>query len=144
MKLTIISAIIAAFLRVVQAVSLDSSEDTFLTKLAEDAALYPEQYAQFFRTATVSAPSALEDFAKDVATFTDESFTTLSAVQNLDVSAIESFATNFPWFSSRLELTTTKTAAGKNAKTSATSSKSSSTSSSGSGRKSEICASVLA
>ncbi|CAK9437336.1 uncharacterized protein LODBEIA_P17140 [Lodderomyces beijingensis] len=95
MKLATFSSLLLAFLTpAALAETLDQTEIRFLTALVGDYQAHRTDYIRFFATAT-GIPAALSTLATQVLTYTDDSYTT---IQNVDVSALASYATNIPWF----------------------------------------------
>lgn len=84
--------------------SYDSLDVEFFTKFVEDVKSNYGQYAQFIVTTDISVPKQFTSLAKQVATYTDDSYTTLLNDPDFDINELEEFATNFGWYSSRLEV----------------------------------------
>lgn len=76
----------------------DSDDVEFLTNLVNDYKSHTGEYASFLRTAK-SIPDALTSLAVEVATYTDDSYTTMLDDDNIDVDSLEDFATELPWYS---------------------------------------------
>lgn len=70
----------------------------FLTDLVNDYKDHTSDYFNFIRTAS-SIPGVLTSLALEVATYTDDSYTTLLDNSGIDVSSLRAFATDLPWFS---------------------------------------------
>lgn len=77
----------------------DDDDVQFLTKLVNDYKDHTKDYLQFVRTAS-SVPDQFSSLALEVATYTDDSYTTL--LDDVDIDPLESFASEFPWHT-RLE-----------------------------------------
>lgn len=92
-----------ASLAAVSAVGLaaDESEVNFLTALVSDYNDNKKEYVDFIRTAT-DVPAGLTSLAVAVATYTDDSYTTLLDNSAINVESLMSFATELPWYT-RLE-----------------------------------------
>lgn len=73
----------------------------FLTKLVNDYKDHTGDYFNFIRTAK-SVPNQFSALATQVGTYTDDSYTTM--LNSVDIEPLEEFATEFPWYSSRLEV----------------------------------------
>lgn len=79
-------------------VKADDSDDVhFLTQLVNDYKLHTGEYASFIRTAK-SIPNQFSSLAVQVATYTDDSYTTLLDKDNMDIDDLEDFASEFPWY----------------------------------------------
>lgn len=90
---TVLSAIFLATL-----CSAGTSEDiAFLTALVSDYSSNRRQYVDYFMTAQ-NVPAGLTLLALQVATYTDDSYTTLINNSNLDITSLMSFATGLPWY----------------------------------------------
>ena len=77
----------------------DAADDAqFLTAFVSDFASNRRQYVNYFMTAK-SIPSGLTLLALEVATYTDDSYTTLVEDPALDITSLKSFATGLPWYS---------------------------------------------
>ncbi|KAK6461245.1 Seripauperin and TIP1 family-domain-containing protein, partial [Scheffersomyces coipomensis] len=88
----------------INAESLDSSQLHFLTIFVNDAKSHLSDYIQYIETATVSVPEGLTSLAIEVQTYTNDAYTSLlSSNGEINISQLETFATNLPWYSSRLE-----------------------------------------
>lgn len=98
MKFASLASVLALAASGVKAANSDDVE--FLTKLVSDYDSHKTQYLAFARTA--SAPSELTELATQVATYKDDSYTTLLDNSEYDISALKNFATELPWYS-RLE-----------------------------------------
>lgn len=96
MKLSI--ALLSAIVLVKAA---DADDVDFLTNLVNDYKSNTGDYADFIRTAS-SVPAVISSLALDVATYTDDSYTTMLDDDGLDIDSLEDFATELPWYSSRL------------------------------------------
>ncbi|KAK6460057.1 Seripauperin and TIP1 family-domain-containing protein [Scheffersomyces coipomensis] len=75
----------------------DSSDAAFLTAFVGDFNSNKKEYIQFIATAT-GVPAVVTSLALEVATYTDDSYTTLLDDPNINVSSLEAFATNLPWY----------------------------------------------
>lgn len=76
-------------------------EVQFLTVLVGDYNSNRKDYIDFIRTAA-SVPPEVTLLALQVATYTDDSYTTMLTNTDLDVATLRSFATRLPWYT-RLE-----------------------------------------
>lgn len=81
------------------ATSLAASEQevNFLEAFVSDYNNNKMQYVKYFLTAT-GVPPQVTLLAKQVVTYTDDSYTTLLDNSDLQVGSIMSFATNLPWY----------------------------------------------
>lgn len=86
-------------LSTISMVNADQDVD-FLTKLVNDYKDHTGDYFNFIRTAK-SVPNQFSALATQVGTYTDDSYTTM--LNSVDIEPLEEFATEFPWYSSRLE-----------------------------------------
>ncbi|CAH6722409.1 repressed By RIM101 protein 2 [[Candida] jaroonii] len=84
--------------------SFNSLDVEFLTKFVSDVKDNYNQYAKFIVTTDINIPKQFSSLAREVITYTDDSYTTLLEDPDFDVNEIERFATNFEWYSSRLEV----------------------------------------
>ncbi|GBL52566.1 putative beta-1,6-N-acetylglucosaminyltransferase [Candidozyma auris] len=75
----------------------DSEAVDFLTKLVSDYDDNKKQYLSFFHTAS-NVPEILTSIARNIPTYTDDSYTTLLDNSGVDVSSLMSYATNLPWY----------------------------------------------
>lgn len=73
----------------------------FLTVLVGDYNSNRKEYIDYIRTAA-SVPQEVTLLALQVATYTDDSYTTMLTNSNLNVATLRSFATRLPWYT-RLE-----------------------------------------
>lgn len=90
------------FLALLSTIALVKSDDVdFLTGLVNDYKSHTKDYLNFIQTAD-SVPAALTSLAIQVATYTDDSYTTLLDDDDINVSSLKAFATELPWYS-RLE-----------------------------------------
>lgn len=76
----------------------ESGQVAFLTALVGDFKLHKGDYLKFAQTAS-DVPEALTSLVKQVATYKDDSYTTLLNDNKIDVSSLSGFATNLPWYS---------------------------------------------
>ncbi|CAH6722653.1 repressed By RIM101 protein 2 [[Candida] jaroonii] len=87
------------FLALLSTIALVKSDDVdFLTGLVNDYKSHTADYLKFIQTAD-SVPAALTSLAVQVATYTDDSYTTLLADSDINVSSLKAFATELPWYS---------------------------------------------
>ncbi|PSK35826.1 hypothetical protein C7M61_004308 [Candidozyma pseudohaemuli] len=98
MKFASLASVLALAASGVKAANSEDAE--FLTKLVSDYDAHKTQYLAFARTA--SAPAELTELATKVATYKDDSYTTLLDNTDYDISALKDFATELPWYT-RLE-----------------------------------------
>jgi len=82
--------------------SLDSSEVEFVTRFVNDAKAHLSEYVAYIETGTASVPSGLTSLAKQVQTYTDDSYTSLFDDGAINVSQLETFAEALPWYSQRI------------------------------------------
>lgn len=80
----------------------DAEEVEFLTAFVSDYDDNKKQYVDYFMTAT-DIPKGLTKLAKEVITYTDDSYTTLLDSDDIDIDSLMSFAEELPWYS-RLNL----------------------------------------
>lgn len=76
--------------------AVESQDVAFLTALVSDFSANKKEYLNFL--ATASFPGEITSLAKEVGTYTDDSYTTLLKDSSLDILSLESYATNFPWY----------------------------------------------
>jgi hypothetical protein len=88
----------SAFVALAFGASLDALQVEFVTALVNDLRSNRGQYLGYVATAS-NVPSGVTQLALAVATYTDDSYTTLIAEQSLDVGQFQSFATQLPWYS---------------------------------------------
>lgn len=93
LQLSLLAALCASVVK-----AADSDDVEFLTNLVNDYKSNTAEYASFLRTAS-SIPGALTSLALQVATYTDDSYTTLLEDDDIDVDSLEDFATELPWYS---------------------------------------------
>lgn len=86
----------AVSLGVVRAV--DSSDVAFFTALVEDLKSNQGQYMSFVMTAN-SIPPQVTSLAMRIRTYTDDAYTTLLQDTRYDVTSLQDFATELPWYS---------------------------------------------
>lgn len=72
-------------------------EVQFLTVLVGDYKSNRKDYVDFIRSAA-SVPPEVTLLALQVATYTDDSYTTMLANSDLNVATLRSFATRLPWY----------------------------------------------
>ncbi|KAK6459017.1 Seripauperin and TIP1 family-domain-containing protein [Scheffersomyces xylosifermentans] len=90
---------IAAFtgFLVAAAKAADASDVAFLTALVNDLNSHKKDYINYIQTAK-NIPAEVSTLAIKVVTYTDDSYTTMLDDPNIDVSSLENFATNLPWY----------------------------------------------
>ncbi|CAK7892065.1 repressed By RIM101 protein 2 [[Candida] anglica] len=90
----------AAALAGVASAAANAQEVAFFTALVGDYQANKLQYIQYIATAN-DVPGAVSSLAMQVRTYSadDTSYTTLLNDGNIDIPALESFATNVPWYS---------------------------------------------
>lgn len=134
MKFATSLSLTALFASLVTSADVPQSQIDFLTALVSDYQGNVNQYIQFFATAK-DVPSGLGAIATKVLTYTDDSYTTILENLSIDVDAIESYATELPWYT-RLQEAVGEDASGSDsgsASETGSASKSNSNSASGSG-----------
>ncbi|EEQ41440.1 hypothetical protein EJF18_70025 [Clavispora lusitaniae] len=118
----------AGAIAVSSAAAADSSEVQFLTAFVGDFQSNKKDYLGFIKTAE-NVPPQLTSLAIKVATYKDDSYTTLLDNSQVNVPQLMSFATELPWYS-RIEAEAGISAKGSSTKDHSSSSASSSSSSS--------------
>lgn len=98
MKFISLTIILTSLLTLCKATA-NADEVAFVTALVSDYKAHPKDYINFIATAT-SVPAEVTHLAIKAATYKDDSYTTL--LSTVDVGSLEDFATNLPWYSSRL------------------------------------------
>lgn len=91
--ITLAGALLAA-----TAKAADASEAAFLTAFVSDFNANKKSYIGFLATAK-DVPSVVTQLAKEISTYTDDSYTTLLDQSGLDFNSLQSYATNLPWYS---------------------------------------------
>lgn len=103
-----------------------NAQAQFLTVLVGDFKSNGRQYVDYIRTAA-SVPPEVTLLAMQVATYTDDSYTTMLTDSNINIGTLEAFATRLPWYSRiRVELASATAAAAGSSSVRATGSSSSS------------------
>lgn len=103
----------AVLLGVANADTLNPSQVVFVTNLVNDFKSNQAEYLGFLATAS-GVPTQLPLLAGQVITYTDDSYTNLLNLQNLDLPSLEAYATNLPWFT-RIEADIANAASGAGA-----------------------------
>lgn len=94
MKFQLLSTLALASLATAQ-------EAAIVTGLLGDISGHLNQYLSYIQAGSQTLPSGVLELYQEVQTYTDDSYTTL--LSQLDFSAVSTFATALPWYSSRLE-----------------------------------------
>lgn len=92
------SILIASILSTVVHATVAESDVQLLTALASDVNSNLKQYIDFFATAK-NVPPIILTIAPQIKTYTDNAYTTLLNNPSLDLPALESFASQLPWYS---------------------------------------------
>ncbi|CAK7904782.1 repressed By RIM101 protein 2 [[Candida] anglica] len=82
--------------------AMDSSDAAFITRLVDDVKSNVNDYVQFYLTATVSVPKQFTQVALQLQSYTGSDYASVVESDDINVTSLESFATNLPWYSSRL------------------------------------------
>ncbi|KAK6205025.1 Seripauperin and TIP1 family-domain-containing protein [Scheffersomyces amazonensis] len=75
----------------------DQSDVNFLTAFVGDFKDHRGEYILYLATAT-NVPPEVTSLALEIATYTDDSYTTILDDPEIDISSLEAFATNLPWY----------------------------------------------
>lgn len=78
--------------------SIAESDAAFFTALVGDFKSDSQQYLGFIATGGVAVPAAIMKYAPQFRTYTDDSYTTLLANSDVNVSELRSFASELPWY----------------------------------------------
>lgn len=113
--------------------ALDSSQLEFLTRFVNDARSHTKEYLSYVQTADANIPKDFESLAKQIYATTGNGYT--SEFDSAKVKTLESFATEMPWYDSRIAGSgsgsdSSESGSGSSASSSSSSSSSSSTESS--------------
>ncbi|ODV69963.1 hypothetical protein HYPBUDRAFT_9280 [Hyphopichia burtonii NRRL Y-1933] len=96
MKLTISTLLLSTLLAFTKASDVNSYDIAFVTALVSDYKGHAKDYINFIQTAE-SVPEEVTHLAIQAATYTNDAYTTL--LNDLDVTSLENYATNLPWYS---------------------------------------------
>lgn len=80
--------------------ALDSSQLEFLTRFVNDARSHTKEYLSYVQTADANIPKDFESLAKQIYATTGDGYT--SEFDSAKVKTLESFATEMPWYNSRI------------------------------------------
>lgn len=80
--------------------ALDSSQLEFLTRFVNDARSHTKEYLSYVQTADANIPKDFESLAKQIYATTGNGYT--SEFDSAKVKTLESFATEMPWYDSRI------------------------------------------
>lgn len=80
--------------------ALDSSQLEFLTRFVNDARSHTKEYLSYVQTADANIPKDFESLAKQIYATTGNGYT--SEFDSAKVKTLESFATEMPWYNSRI------------------------------------------
>lgn len=80
--------------------ALDSSQLEFLTRFVNDARSHTKEYLSYVQTADADIPKDFESLAKQIYATTGNGYT--SEFDSAKVKTLESFATEMPWYESRI------------------------------------------
>lgn len=79
-------------------IAADSDDASFLTAVVSDFKEHRGDYVGYFLTAK-DVPSGLTELAKQIGTYTDDSYTTLLNDDDINITSLRSFATHLTWYS---------------------------------------------